>query len=109
MLAPQKTYPAPNAVYAPSLTIGMQIAPNGAVSGVIRQMTLAAAYCDPISGAWTACGSVQSAANISFAFDASGNVIGLPADIASAAPQIAAAWAAIAAAIGAVNAIRKLV
>ena len=109
MLTPQNTYPAPNAVYAPMINIGMTFDSAGNPQGVIRNIALAAAYVDD-AGAWHPTGTQKVLSNITFGFDPNtGLPTGLPADLVSLAPQIAAAWQAIVMVIADVNAIRKLV
>ena len=107
MLTPQATSQAPNTLYASSIVLGMSLNAGKPV-GVIRSVTLQPAYVDG-SGNWQNAGQPRTVQNIQFGFDGSGNVTGLPADIASLAPQVATAWADIVTVIGGINAVRKLV
>ena len=106
-LAPQKTYPAPNAVYAPSINLGMSLVAGQPV-GIIRNLSLKPAYVDA-AGVWHDAGLAVNFPTIQFGFDANGVPTGLPADLQALAPQIAAAWAAIVTVIDAVNKVRKSV
>ena len=106
MITPQKSLPAPNAVYAPQIVLGTAIV-NGQITGVVRQCTLRAAAVDA-QGNWTDAGISGNLGMFSFGFDAQGNVTGLPADLAGLAADFVAACAALTALIGEVNAIRKV-
>ena len=108
-LAPQTTLTAPNALYAPSITMGMGIQ-NGAPVGRITQAILHGATVNTTTGAWTPAAGQGTIGGITFGFDSSGNVTNLPSDLAAdttLAPEIATAWAAIVAVLGKINAIRK--
>ena len=108
-LAPQTTLTAPNALYAPSITMGMGIQ-NGAPVGRITQAVLAGATINPTTGAWAPAAGQGTIGGITFGFDASGNVVNLPSDLAAdttLAPAIASAWNAIVTVLGKINAIRK--
>lgn len=109
VLAPKTTLTQPNAVYAPSITIGMGIQ-NGVPAGRITQAILRGATVDPQTGAWTEAAGQGTLSGISFAFDAQGNVTGLPADLAAddtLGPAIATAWSDIVVVLGKINTIRK--
>lgn len=108
MITPKKTIVAPNAVYASHVGLGMEIK-NGEPIGVIRNLTLQNAVVDA-EGKWTkTVGQGNISSEIKFRFDATGNVIGLPADLESLAPQVADIWGRLVTVIESVNEIRELV
>ena len=109
-LAPQTTLTTPNALYAPSITMGMGIH-EGAPVGRITQAVLAGASVNPTTGAWTPAAGQGTIGGITFGFDTNGNVVNLPSDLAAdttLAPAIASAWSAIVTVLAKVNAIRKV-
>jgi hypothetical protein len=109
MLTPKAPLaPNPTAVFAPAVTMGVAINPQGQPIGKMVQLTLQGATVDA-SGRWTAVGPAKQSQPFTFGFDASGNVTGLPADLAPAAAAIATAYTALEAAIDAINTIRKIV
>ena len=107
-LVPQTTPVTPNAVFASNVMLGMSIQ-NGAPVGMINDITLTGAVVDPTTGAWTPTSATGSLRGIRFAFDAGGNITGLPADLASLAPDILIVWQDLVKVVGEINAIRKLV
>ena len=93
-LAPQTTLTQPNALYAPLITIGMSIV-NGGPVGRITQAILRGATINATTGDLDGRRGQGTIAGISFGFDSSGNVTGLPSDLAAdstLALAIATAW-----------------
>ena len=107
-LTPQTTPQLPNAVYAAQITLGMSIQAGQPV-GHIHQLALQGAYVDPATGAWSDAVGSGCMGGLSFTFDAEGNVIGLPEDLAALGPQIAQVWGAIVSVVESINVVRKLV
>ena len=83
---------------------------RGGQVGRITQAILRGATINATTGLWTAAAGQGTIDGISFGFDASGNVTGLPSDLttdSTLAPAIATAWAAIVTVLAKINAIRK--
>lgn len=107
MITPQNPPVVPNAVFCPSVNLAVSVA-SGKITVKTVQLTFQAAQVDG-NGNWTAVGSAKPCQPFSFGFDAQGNLTGLPADLAPAANEIAAAFAALESALNQVNLIRKIV
>jgi hypothetical protein len=108
MLTPQVPTVAPTAVYAPVCNLGLGPNAQGQLTARVIQLRLQGATVDA-NGKWQPVGGAKECQPFTFTFDASGNVTGLPADLAPAAAAITNAWQALEAAIGAINAVRKIV
>jgi hypothetical protein len=108
MITPQTTIATANAVYCPTIMVGMRIDKNGYPVGQVNSISYAQAVVDN-DGKWTANGVRGSIGNIPISFDAQGNVVGLPSDLAGLASQFASIWADLASLAGAINDIRKAV
>ena len=106
MIAPQNPTPVPNAVFTPSVNLAISVGSGAPVVKTV-QLTFQAAQVN--AGKWTALGGAKPCQPFSFGFDSAGNLTGLPPDLAPAANEIAAAFAALEAALNAVNVIRKIV
>jgi hypothetical protein len=106
MITPETTLPQPNVIYASRITLGMSIQ-DGQPQGNIYQIVLQGAVVDA-DGKWTDTQAQNSLNGISFTFDANGNAVGLPDDIAVIAPSITQIWADLVTAIGQINSARKL-
>jgi len=107
MITPQNPTIAPNAVFTPSVNLAVTV-PGGKLTVKTVQLTFQAATVDA-NGNWTALGGAKPCQPFSFGFDSAGNITGLPPDLAPAANEIAAAFAALESALNAINLIRKIV
>jgi hypothetical protein len=108
MMSPQVVVASPTAVYAETVNLGVRLSAQGKPVGKLTQLTLQGATVNS-AGVWQNCGKPMPAAPFTFSFDSAGNVTGLPPDLASLAPAIAAAWQAVEAVVDGINKIRKLV
>lgn len=107
MITPKTTPPSANAVYLPSIMVGMRIV-DGVPRGVIYQLVYEQAVVDA-NGVWTPNGVRGTLDEVEFGFDAQGNVTDLPTDLAPLAGDIAAAWQTLVGLADSVNAIREIV
>jgi hypothetical protein len=109
MLTPKAPLAAtPNAVFVPTLNVGVTLNGQGQFTGKVGQLVLQGAVVDS-TGKAAPVGPPKPCAPFTFAFDASGNVTGLPAELVPASAAIATAFSAIEAAVDAINTIRKIV
>lgn len=107
-ITPRKTVPTANTVIIPHLEVGMIVEADGTGKGAIYDLTMQQAAVDGL-GKFTPIG-VQGrlGSTLTFGFDNEGNITGLPDDLVSIGPKLAAAWAAIVEVGDAVNAIREI-
>jgi hypothetical protein len=106
MIAPQNPTPVPNAVFTPSVNLAVSVASGTPVVRTV-QLTFQAAAVS--AGKWQPIDGAKPCQPFSFGFDSAGNITGLPPDLAPAANEIAAAFAALESALNAINLIRKIV
>jgi hypothetical protein len=108
MLSPEKTHPTPNTVFVPRIVAGMAIRDSQPI-GRCDVLSLQPAYVDPQTGAWSVAGAAAALPPLQFGFNAQGEVVGLPTDLASLAPKILQLWALIEEIAGTYNGLRKVV
>ena len=107
MIAPQNPPAVPNAVFTPSVNLAVNVGSGAPVVKTV-QLTFQAAQVNA-AGKWTTLGDAKPCQPFSFTFDGSGNITGLPPDLAPAALEIAAAFQALESALNQINVIRRIV